>query len=121
MGILNGESHACADSHRFFVTTNLKTGVLKLLTRICACTNFTIQNPHQNSHMRMLVVIFTENFSIAVFFQDLAKCKRHKLWTEHAQCIISATENAQLTVYAFALSKILHCSIKYIRHVEQLI
>ena len=30
MGILNGESCACADSRCFFVTTNLKTGVARL-------------------------------------------------------------------------------------------
>ena len=47
------------------------------------------------------------NYKRAAFSQDLAKCKKHELWTEHAQCIISAKyklcEHAQLTVYAFVL------------------
>ena len=60
VGILNCKFCACADSRRDFWTTNLKTAVYrglqvgchKFATRIRACAEFSIQNPHQKLRMR---------------------------------------------------------------------
>ena len=46
----------------------LATGALAWHPKVCACREQ--ENP-------------------CSLFQDIAKCKRHKLWTEHAQCTIS--------------------------------
>ena len=45
MGILNEELRACADSRRFFVTTNLKRGVHRILGRLS-------KNRDENPRMR---------------------------------------------------------------------